>query len=271
MKLVNIYPEEILDTVALRIANKEDKIAYKKLLNRLDQLTRISMTSVNFPLKLQHPFIKSSDCKKYQMRLKELGFNLVADGVYGPATELVVKEFQKRAGLKPTGVLDDSTHFRLHPEDLVEDDGSIASDIGMVALQQVGKPYIYGYEVDLRDLSPACFDCSELIEWLFHPYRTLLKKPVPDGAANQYDYTKAYVGPKLPRNALGFLGKKKPLHVTHVGIFLGSIADGSEVVVEAKGKNYGVIRTTRTEWEAKPSFLGWRTIPGWNPDKGNDW
>jgi hypothetical protein len=41
------------------------------------------------------------------------GFNVVIDGVYGPATELAVKDFQKTNNLVPTGLVDSDLYAKL--------------------------------------------------------------------------------------------------------------------------------------------------------------
>ena len=54
--------------------------------------------------------------KTLQQRLKQLGFDIGqagVDGIFGPATEKALKEFQKKYGLAVTGVYDELTHTRL--------------------------------------------------------------------------------------------------------------------------------------------------------------
>lgn len=102
------------------------------------------------------------------------------------------------------------------------------------ALAQVGKRYIFGYEVRLDDLDPKAFDCSELVQWLYAQcgYR------VPDGSYNQYPKTVAV--PKGAPLKVGdpyfFIDSRGKVY--HVGVYIGN-----GQCVEARGKAYGVIKT----------------------------
>lgn len=48
-----------------------------------------------------------------QYKLKEKGFNIVADGIFGPRTEDAVKAFQKKYGLKVDGIAGPATYKAL--------------------------------------------------------------------------------------------------------------------------------------------------------------
>ncbi len=56
-------------------------------------------------------------------------------------------------------------------------------DLLRVALPQAGKPYKFGFEVNLDDPNPPAFDCSEIWEWSAHQIG--LVPPLPDGSWNQ--------------------------------------------------------------------------------------
>ena len=60
-------------------------------------------------LKTGSTTMSGKDVKNLQQRLKKLGFNVSADGIYGNATANAVKKAQKRYGLKATGVVDYKT------------------------------------------------------------------------------------------------------------------------------------------------------------------
>jgi hypothetical protein len=53
-----------------------------------------------------------------------------------------------------------------------------------LASAQIGKPYVYGVEVNLDDPSPTTFDCSELVQWACH--RLAVQPEMPDGSWIQY-------------------------------------------------------------------------------------
>jgi peptidoglycan hydrolase-like protein with peptidoglycan-binding domain len=51
--------------------------------------------------------------KDLQQALKRAGFFVYPDGHYGPATKKAVMEFQRKAGLEPTGRVGSETRARL--------------------------------------------------------------------------------------------------------------------------------------------------------------
>lgn len=120
---------------------------------------------------------------------------------------------------------------------------------------QVGKPYVFGYEVALPDKDPSSFDCSELVEWFFYQFGI----SVPDGSYNQFKV--AVPLDKLPTNYpqpfdLGFLRHANG-QIHHVVLYYGN-----GCIVHAKGTGHGVIKESaqlyvdrnRAEW------AGWRRI-----------
>ncbi|HAW60366.1 MAG TPA: hypothetical protein DCW86_02705 [Actinobacteria bacterium] len=67
------------------------------------------------PLYLRTPFLRGEDVSKLQSWLNALGFNTGAiDGIFGPATERAVREFQGNVGLPSDGIVGDSTLDALH-------------------------------------------------------------------------------------------------------------------------------------------------------------
>lgn len=51
--------------------------------------------------------------KWLQTRLKELGYELKVDGKFGPSTLKIVKQFQKKKGLNPDGIVGVNTYYAL--------------------------------------------------------------------------------------------------------------------------------------------------------------
>lgn len=113
---------------------------------------------------------------------------------------------------------------------------------------QIGKPYIFGYEVDLNDPNPKAFDCSELIEWFFHQ----LGFAVPDGTWQQYRDSVAVDSPM--DFDVNFLLKngKTPFHVV--------IKLDENMIVQARGSSYGVIKEPIDQFLTRDAKLtsGWR-------------
>lgn len=103
---------------------------------------------------------------------------------------------------------------------------------------QIGKSYVYGFEVRLNDPDPKSFDCSELVQWAFHQVGLI----VPDGSYNQWVWIcqhKTQISVELAMWKGGSLlfRRNKQGNICHVGISMG---DGT--VVEARGKKYGVVQ-----------------------------
>lgn len=143
------------------------------------------------------------------------------------------------------------------------------SKFAKLARAQVGKPYILGAEARVGDNDPEAFDCSELVEWLFG--RAGVK--ITDLAAAQFDATEAVNTPRV--GDLVFL-KNNPARWNRVG-HVAAIYGGSEGVrhlggghyevlgepqiIEAKGRAYGVVRSTLKVWQARAGFTGLRRYP----------
>lgn len=116
--------------------------------------------------------------------------------------------------------------------------------------QLVGKPYVFGVEVDPMESDPAkikALDCSELVEWLF----AQVGVPVPDGSYNQDKACEKVSGP-LKVGDLGF--KANPVNgvVHHVGVYIGD-----NNVLEAKGAQWGVVLTPLFSFTSSTHFTHW--------------
>lgn len=57
------------------------------------------------PLFLTTPYMRGQDVKKVQQALARYGFSITPDGVFGPHTHDIVKQFQRRHGLTIDGVV----------------------------------------------------------------------------------------------------------------------------------------------------------------------
>ena len=101
-------------------------------------------------------------------------------------------------------------------------------------LAQVGKPYIFGYEVKLTDPSPRAFDCSELVQWAYYQ----MGVSIVDGSFNQYPKTTSIPVSSLRIGDLFFL-RKPSGRIYHVGIYVGN-----GEFVEARNSRVGVVRSS---------------------------
>lgn len=134
---------------------------------------------------------------------------------------------------------------------------SATAFIGL-ARKQVGKPYLLGAEAKPSDPDPVRFDCSELVEWLFHRAGA----PITDLAAAQFNATVKVTG--APRTGdLVFLRNNpaRPNGIGHVAVVTAKLANGDFEVVEARGRKFGVVRSTLSYWRNRAHFAGVRRYP----------
>lgn len=121
----------------------------------------------------------------------------------------------------------------------------------------VGKPYVFGAEVDLKDPDPAhinAIDCSELVEWLY----AQINVSMPDGSYNQakmckrLEFNAGLASDILLLGDLGFKWDPETHAIHHVGIFIGN-----GEVLEAKGKKWGVVLTPFADYVSSEHFAYW--------------
>lgn len=132
-----------------------------------------------------------------------------------------------------------------------------ASEFAMLADLQVGKPYVLGAEASASDPSPAKFDCSELVEWLY----ARSGNRITDLAAAQYDATRPVVGEPHVGD-LVFL-RNNPARsngIGHVAVITAKLPNGDWRIVEARGRAAGVVRTTLSYWRQRKHFAGVRRL-----------
>lgn len=102
-----------------------------------------------------------------------------------------------------------------------------------LALQQVGKRYVFGAELNLaRPSTWFAMDCSELVQGLFYQAGA----PIVDGSANQYAACAELIG-SLKVGDLFFL--KRYGRVYHVGVYIGN-----NECVEARSSRLGVVKSS---------------------------
>jgi chitosanase len=67
-------------------------------------------------LQMSHPYMRGEDVRKLQTALNNFGFSSDVDAVFGPMTEVLVKQFQRKRGLNPDGVVGPMTWLELNQE-----------------------------------------------------------------------------------------------------------------------------------------------------------
>ncbi len=132
-----------------------------------------------------------------------------------------------------------------------------ASQFAKLAEAQVGKPYVLGAEAAITTADPAKFDCSELVQWLFGRSGN----PITDLAAAQYDATKKVGSGTSPRAGdLVFL-RNNPARangIGHVAVLTKKLSSGDWEIIEARGRAYGVVKTTLSYWKKRSYYAGLR-------------
>ena len=107
---------------------------------------------------------QGSEVAEIQGQLAELGYDLDADGDYGPATEAAVKAFQASMGLEADGLVGESTYRALLGKSLPQiSRGSnyISRRVIQSAMAYMGTPYVFGGS------TPGGFDCSGFVMYVF--------------------------------------------------------------------------------------------------------
>lgn len=114
-------------------------------------------------------------------------------------------------------------------------------------LKQVGKPYVFGYEVKLDDTDPKAFDCSELVEWFY----AQMGIKVPDGTWHQWTQSKPVADPRPFDINLLLKNGKTPFHVV--------MKFNDESIIHAKGHDFGVVLESMEYLERNKHLAsGWR-------------
>nr|WP_300143631.1 peptidoglycan-binding protein [Propionicimonas sp.] len=132
-----------------------------------------------------------------------------------------------------------------------------AAQFAKLAEAQVGKPYVLGAEAAITNPNPPKFDCSELVQWLYGRSGN----PITDLAASQYNVTKKVASGDSPKvGDLVFL-RNNPARsngIGHVAVLTKKRADGEWEIVEARGRAYGVVKTTLSYWKQRSHYAGLR-------------
>ncbi|MCA0253418.1 MAG: peptidoglycan-binding protein [Actinobacteria bacterium] len=141
--------------------------------------------------------------------------------------------------------------------------GASAAEYASLANKQVGKPYVLGQPVPYNAPSPKSFDCSGLIIWLNNQTRSFTMGD--DTAAGLYNRTKAVSGEPAVGDMV-FL-KNNPARsngIGHVAVLTAKLSNGDWRIIEAKGKAYGVVKTTLSYWKTRKYYTGVRRLAAIN-------
>jgi len=156
---------------------------------------------------------QGSDVAEIQGRLASLGYDVAADGDFGPATAEAVKEFQAAHGLTVDGMVGPSTYEALLGKTMPQvSRGSnyIVRRVISDSMQYLGVPYSFG------GTTPSGFDCSGFVRYVFANAGIYL----PRTADAQYDVGYPVSSAEMVPGDLVFFSTYE-YGPSHVGIYLG--------------------------------------------------
>ena len=156
---------------------------------------------------------QGSDVAESQGQLASLGYDVAADGDFGPATVEAVKAFQVTRGLDADGLVGPSTYTALLGKAMPEvsrGTSSIGRRVVANSMQYLGVPYVFG------GTTPNGFDCSGYVRYVFANAGIYL----PRTADAQYECGYAVSTAELVPGDLVFFSTYEA-GPSHVGIYLG--------------------------------------------------
>ncbi len=189
---------------------------------------------------------EGSDIAELQGQLIELGYDIVADGSFGPAMADAIKSFQASKGIYPDGMVGPETYAALLGRDMPEiSRGSnvIARRIISGAMQYIGVPYVFG------GTTPYGFDCSGYVKYVFAQAGISL----PRTADAQYEVGMPVSTYELIPGDMVFF-TTYTYGASHVGIYLG---DGNFIHASSSS---GVMISSLSESYWSSRYIGSRRI-----------
>ena len=179
---------------------------------------------------------QGSDVAEIQGQLANLGYDVTADGAYGPATVEAVKSFQMTQGINADGLVGPSTYAALLGKSMPavsSTTNSIARRVVSDSMNYLGVPYVFG------GTTPNGFDCSGYVRYVFANAGVYL----PRTADAQYEVGYSVSTSELVPGDLVFFSTYEP-GPSHVGIYLGNnkmihaSSGAGEVIISDLGSGY---------------------------------
>lgn len=157
---------------------------------------------------------QGEEIAEIQGQLVVLGYDVMADGSFGPATVEAVKAFQKSHGIKADGLIGPTTYTALlgkaMPDNITRGMNYIAGRIISMSMDYIGVPYVFG------GTSPYGFDCSGYVQYVFARAGISL----PRTADVQYEVgTPISTSDLIPGDLVFF--ETYTYGASHVGIYVG--------------------------------------------------
>ena len=156
---------------------------------------------------------QGSEVAEIQGELASLGYDVTADGDFGPATAEAVKAFQASQGIAADGLVGPATYSALMGRAMPEvSRGSnyLSRRIIQTSMQYLGVPYVFG------GTSPGGFDCSGFVRYVMAQGGIYL----PRMADEQYETGYPVSTSELIPGDLVFFSTYT-YGASHVGIYMG--------------------------------------------------
>lgn len=181
-----------------------------------------------------------------QGELANLGYDVVADGDFGPATQEAVKEFQTSTGITADGLVGPQTYQALMGRTMPQvSRGSnyYARRVIQTSLQYIGVPYVFG------GTTPGGFDCSGFTRYVFANAGISL----PRTADAQYEVgTPVAYSDLIPGDLVFF--STYTYGASHVGVYIG---DG-QFVDASTSRGVAIDSLNSSYWSS--TYIGARRI-----------
>ena len=189
---------------------------------------------------------QGSDVAEIQGQLANLGYDVTADGAYGPATVEAVKSFQMTQGINADGLVGPSTYAALLGKSMPavsSTTNSIARRVVSDSMNYLGVPYVFG------GTTPNGFDCSGYVRYVFANAGVYL----PRTADAQYEVGYSVSTSELMPGDLVFFSTYEP-GASHVGIYLG---DG-DFINASSSQGVSVVSLYSSYWGS--CYIGARRV-----------
>ena len=187
---------------------------------------------------------QGSEVAEIQGQLIDLGYDVVADGEYGPATVDAIRQFQESQGITPDGLVGPATYEALMGRDMPDisrGSNMLARRIVQTSMQYMGVPYVFGGS------TPSGFDCSGYVRYVFAQAGIYL----PRMADEQYYSTTPISTIDLRAGDLVFFSTYT-YGPSHVGIYLG---DG-EFIHASSSRGVSIASLSTSYWTS--TYIGAR-------------
>lgn len=181
---------------------------------------------------------QGNEVTEIQVQLMDLGYDVIADGEYGPATVDAIRQFQLTQGIEANGLVGPATYEALlgrDMPDISQNSNILARRIIGISQEYVGIRYVFG-----GNTPSSGFDCSGYVKYVFAKAGITL----PRTADSQY-YAGTHISTTdLRPGDLVFFSTYLP-GPSHVGIYIGDgkfmhASSSRGVTVDTLSRSYWV-------------------------------